>query len=83
MKIQQLSICIKMTFTGKEKVFCVTLYLESSNLHKTVQAKFTWKFSFNAFAAKSAIHQWVSKFKLQKQSLVSTRKLQPQQVAGK
>ena len=63
MEIQQLSICIKMTFTGKEKIFCVTLYLESSNLHKTVQAKFTWKFSFNMFAAKSAIHQWVSKFK--------------------
>ena len=63
MKIQQLSICIKMTFTGKEKIFCVTLYLESSKLHKTVQAKFTWKFSFNAFAAKSAIHQWVSTFK--------------------
>ena len=51
-----------MTFTGKEKIFCVTLYLESKS-YKTVQAKFRWKFSFNTFPAKSAIHQWISKFK--------------------
>ena len=50
-----------MTFTDEEKIFCVT-YLESKS-HKTVQAKFGRKFSFNTFPAKSAIHQWVSKFK--------------------
>ena len=51
-----------MTFTDKEKIFCVTLDLESKS-YKTVQAKFRRKFRFNTFPAKSTIHQWVSKFK--------------------
>ena len=32
-------------------------------MHKTIQAKFSRKFSFNTFPAKIAIHQWVPKFK--------------------
>ena len=58
-----MQICIKMTFTDEGKIFCVTtLYLESKS-YKTVQAKFRWRFSFNLFPAKSAIHQWFSKIK--------------------
>ena len=41
-----------MTFTDEEKIFCVTLYLESKS-YKTVEAKFRWKFSFIMFPAKS------------------------------
>ena len=52
----------KMTFTDEEKIFCLTLYLESK-WYKSVQAKFRRKFSFNTFPTKSGIHQWISKFK--------------------
>ena len=51
-----------MTFTEEEKIFCVTLYLESKS-YKTVLAKFRRKFSFNTFTTTSVIHQWISKFK--------------------
>ena len=49
-----------MTFTDEEKFFCVKKILFSC---KTVQTKFRRQFSFNMSPTKSAIHQWVCKFK--------------------
>ena len=51
-----------MPWTNEEKIFCVTLYLETKSF-KTAQAKFRRKFNFNNYPQKSQIYHWVRKFR--------------------
>lgn len=50
-----------MKYTNEEKIFCVTLYLESKS-YKTVQSKFRQKYDFNNFPSKPLVFYWVKKF---------------------